>query len=175
MESESPAVRSLRRVLLETRTRHAIIGGAAVVKYGKPRATVDLDVLAEVRGPRHLSELLQKFSAEKFKTEAVTEKTVKVQKGGLPVEIVAATGPFEKQVLSRATTRRLLGVHLKFATPEDVVILKAVRASPLDIEDIRGICAGRKLDRNYLFRESKKVGPNTHRVVVGTCGLRRRT
>lgn len=47
--------------------------------------------------------------------------------------------PFESEVIERARPSGEPGLPLRLATPEDLVILKAIASRPKDLEDIRNI------------------------------------
>jgi Nucleotidyl transferase of unknown function (DUF2204) len=47
--------------------------------------------------------------------------------------------PFEAELVSRASARQIKGVRFPLATPEDIIIMKALALRPRDVVDIEGI------------------------------------
>ena len=61
--------------------------------------------------------------------------------------------PFESEVIERAKPSGEPDVPLRLATPEDLVILKAIASRPKDLEDIRNIAVTYpEMDRKRIER-----------------------
>jgi predicted nucleotidyltransferase len=125
----------------------AIIGGIAASLLGRPRVTKDVDlvVLAE---ESTWAELLAsgKLHGIVPRVEDALEfaRTTRVllllhEPSGVELDISFASLPFERELIERATVRSVRGVSFKLATPEDLLIMKALALRPRDIADIEGI------------------------------------
>ena len=55
------------------------------------------------------------------------------------VDFVFSFAGYEREAISRAMTVEIGGAQVRFASVEDLVILKLVAGRPRDVEDVRGI------------------------------------
>ena len=134
-----------------------VIGGVAVGAVAEARTTKDIDlvlVAPEDDVSRLISQaavagLVPRISdAEEF---ARLRRVVllKHEQTAIPVDISLGVLPFELEAVARGENKAIGGVTVRVATPEDLIILKAVAHRPQDLVDIQTI-----LDRNpHLDRE----------------------
>ena len=91
--AESPDYKELLQLLNEFKVDYLIVGGFAVMKYGEPRYTKDLDVWVDssATNSRRLFEALKKFGApldhDGITAETFTEKQIVYQIGIARVRI----------------------------------------------------------------------------------------
>ena len=91
--AESPDCKKLLQLLNEFEVEYLIIGGFAVMKYGEPRYTKDLDLWVHSTAPNSLGliDALRKFGApldnDGITVETFSEKQVVYQIGIAPVRI----------------------------------------------------------------------------------------
>lgn len=121
-----------------------VIGGIAVIARGVPRHTVDVD--AAVWGERLELSHLFAVLAEHGITARVPDAEVFARQrqvlllrhdpSGQTLEISLAWLPFEWDALQRATIVDFGGVKIPVATPEDLVVYKAVAWRDRDKSDI---------------------------------------
>ena len=138
-----------------------VIGGQAVLLYGEPRLTRDIDVTLGVGTDRlptvlHLLEEIplrplpedpETFVGQTMVLPALHDAT------GVRVDLVFSWTQFERQALARARFVTLGGESVPFASPEDVVILKIFAGRPRDLEDVASIVQNQNdLDRTYIRR-----------------------
>ena len=72
---------------------------------------------------------------------------LKHEPSGIEIDLSLAGRPFEREVIERAVERSVRGVSFRVATPEDIVVMKAIAMRPRDIADIGAILeAGHELD-----------------------------
>lgn len=136
-----------------------VIGGQAVLLYGEPRLTRDIDVTLGVGADRlptilallgeiplrPLPESPEAFVGETLVLPALHEAT------GVRVDLVFSFTPFELQAIARARTVVLAGEEVRFATAEDVIIHKIFAGRPRDLEDVASILRNQPgLDRAYI-------------------------
>jgi len=136
-----------------------IIGGQAVLLYGEPRLTRDIDITLGVdpaalniileaindMSLKPLPENLESFVAKTMVLPALDEKT------GIRVDFIFSFTPYEAEAIARARKIEMSGTEVFFASPEDVIIHKIFAGRPLDIEDVKSILLKNKnLDLRYI-------------------------
>jgi hypothetical protein len=140
---------------------YMLIGGQAVLLYGEPRLTRDIDItlgvdidkfqsiisLIDDLSLKNLPDNVEKFVRETMVLPAIHEET------GIRIDFIFSFSPYERQAIARAKKVQILDQGVYFATPEDVIIHKIVAGRPRDIEDVRGILLKMKdLDIAYVSR-----------------------
>jgi hypothetical protein len=138
-----------------------VIGGQAVLLYGEPRLTRDIDITLGV-GTDRLPDVLTLLPEIPLRpipedTETFVEQTMVLpalhEDTGVRVDLVFSWTPFERQAISRARRVVLGGEPVPFASPEDVVIHKIFAGRPRDLEDVVSIVRNQgDLDRAYVLR-----------------------
>jgi hypothetical protein len=132
-------------------TRHSlpymIIGGQAVLLYGEPRLTRDIDITLGV-GVDHIEELLAVVRELSLKPvpediESFVRQTMVLpafdETTGIRVDFIFSFTPYETGAIKRARRIKILEQDVCFASPEDVIIHKIFAGRPRDIEDVRTI------------------------------------
>ncbi|MBE0713707.1 MAG: nucleotidyl transferase AbiEii/AbiGii toxin family protein, partial [Candidatus Aminicenantes bacterium] len=126
---------------------YMIIGGQAVLLYGEPRLTKDIDITLGV-GVEKLPLITEAVTALGLKIEAdEVESFVKEtmvlptseSKSGIRVDFVFSFSPFEREAIARARVLRYDEVPVRFASLEDLIIHKVVAGRARDIEDVKAI------------------------------------
>ena len=123
-----------------------VIGGLAVLRWGEPRATrdVDLSVLAPYGEERRaLDALLARFSPRRpdARDFALSSRVLLLRTTvGPEADVALAAYPFELEAISRATTWCPLPEVCVLTCPaEHLLVYKLVAARPRDLLDIEGI------------------------------------
>jgi hypothetical protein len=126
--------------------RFCIIGGLAVVRWGQPRLTQDVDfsLLTGLGAEQHyIDALLAAFrpripDAAPF---ALQSRVLLVWAANdVPIDIALAAFPYEEQVIARASEFEFVpGLPLLTASAEDTLVLKAFAARDTDWVDVEGI------------------------------------
>jgi len=138
---------NLGRTLDEHGIPYMIVGGQAVLIYGEPRLTRDIDItlgigveeLQRVRdvasrlGLKILVEDADDFVRRTMVLPTLDEKT------GIRVDFIFSFTPYERQAIERANRVKLGDVAVNFASVEDVIIHKVIAGRPRDIEDAKTI------------------------------------
>ncbi len=142
--------------------RFCIIGGLAVIRWGQPRATRDVDISLFVEfghEEAYVNELFDEYEqripdAREF---ALSSRVALIQaSNGTPVDIALAGFPYEEQFIQRATAFEYApDVSLVTASAEDIVVLKAFASRHRDWDDVQGIAIRQmlSLDWDYVFAE----------------------
>jgi len=124
-----------------------IIGGQAVLLYGEPRLTRDIDVtlgvsidalpkIIEITKDLNLKPLTSKI------TEFVRQTMVlptRDESTGIRVDFIFSFTPYELQAIERAREVLLKKTPVKFASPEDVIIHKVFAGRGRDLDDVKSI------------------------------------
>lgn len=142
--------------------KFCLIGGLAVVRWGRPRTTRDVDIslLTEWGDEeRYVDRLLERFVGRvaEPKEFALRARVLLVRgSNGTPIDIALASIAFERQVIERATYFDYAdGCSLLTASADDLIVLKAFADRPQDWVDLEGIIArnSKKLDRKRIVRD----------------------
>jgi predicted nucleotidyltransferase len=131
------------------RVQGVVIGGLAVALLGRPRVTRDVDamvLLSAERWPEFLDSgkafgfLPRQPDALEFAQETRV-LLLRHQQTGIDVDIALGCLPFEEEAVARAALVQVEGIAVPLATPEDLVIMKAIAHRERDLNDIEGLLA----------------------------------
>ena len=124
---------------------YMVIGGQAVLIYGEPRLTKDIDITLGV-GVSKLSEInsiVEKLNLKILVDENFVQNTMVLlvidEKTGIRVDFIFSFSLYEKQAIKRATDIKFGNTIVRFASLEDLVIHKIIAGRAIDIEDVRSI------------------------------------
>ena len=140
----------IKRIAAELSGRgipYMIIGGQAVLLYGEPRLTKDIDITLGV-GVEELPVIKDAIRAlglsiESDDVDTFVKDTMVLpaadKKSGIRVDFVFSFSPFERAAIQRAKEVRFDEVPVRFASLEDLVIHKMVAGRARDLEDVKSI------------------------------------
>ena len=125
---------------------YMVIGGQAVLLYGEPRLTKDIDITLGAsldRLPDVLA-LAEKVALKPLVVpETFTRQTMVLPcedpTTGIRVDLVFSFSPYERQALERVRRVRMGQTNVRFASLEDVIIHKVIAGRPRDLEDVRAM------------------------------------
>jgi predicted nucleotidyltransferase len=158
------ALRALERWLRAEKISHVFIGGIAIGFVGKPRTTRDVDAIV-LLGDRPVRRFVESAEAGGFPAR-ISDATTFAQRSrvfllrhsdsGVDIDLSAGALPFEEETIRRARRVPVGRLTVPVATPEDLVILKAIAGRPQDIADISGLLAvNPDLDRGRARAHTK--------------------
>ena len=138
---------ALAGALSRLHARWYVFGAQAVVLWGRPRLTADIDVTVRMdpEDPEQLVRTLESsgFSLRIGHTPEFVRRTRVLPfvhtASGLPVDVVLAGPGLEELFLSRAVPVRMGTLTVPVISPEDLIATKILAGRPKDIEDIRSI------------------------------------
>jgi len=158
----------LRRVageLKQASIPYMVIGGQAVLLYGEPRLTRDIDVTLGI-GVSELARIKKVLPAMGLKVlvkkdQEFVERTMvlptKDRESDIRVDFIFSFSPYERQAIGRAKNIKVGRTQVKFASLEDLVIHKVVSGRPRDLEDIKSILVKNpKYDSDYISKWLKE-------------------
>ncbi len=137
------------RAMRERGARWYVYGGQAVLAYGRPRMTADVDITVDLgsSSPSELLVTLEKYGFETtFPLSAELLAQLKLLRmvhvpTKVPLDVVIATGGIEQMVLARTRTVELSGVEVPLISVEDLIALKVLAGRRKDLDDVRGVLA----------------------------------
>jgi len=151
----------IAEALKNARISYMVIVAQAVLVYGRPRFTADIDVTlgVDVDQLSTLKKIAEEISLrpvrpdfERFAMQtnvfSVLEDATKIK-----VDFIFSFSPYEREAIKRAKPIEIQQTTVYYASPEDVVIHKIVAGRPLDIEDAKSIINVQpSLDRSYILK-----------------------
>lgn len=141
-------LRALAHVLADVGAAWYVFGAQAVLVWGRPRFTADIDVtvrLVPEEPERFVAAMAQAGFAIRFEAGDDFVRRTRVlpfvhQASGWPLDVVLAGPGLEERFLSRAVSVDF-GDDLRVPVlcAEDLIVTKVLAGRPNDLEDIRGI------------------------------------
>lgn len=125
---------------------YMVIGGQAVLLYGEPRVTKDIDITLGVDVDR-IDDILAVATAAGIRplVEAsdFTRRTMVLpcadDASGLRVDFIFSFTPYESEAIARGRDLQVGTASVRFIGPEDLIIHKILAGRPRDLEDVRTI------------------------------------
>jgi len=147
---------------------YMIIGGQAVLLYGTPRLTRDIDITLGIDTDKFLliegicRELGLKILPENPEDFARETKVLPAEESKLRIRVdfIFSFTPYEAQAIKRTKKVLMNDYPVKFASCGDVVIHKMLAARAVDEEDVRNILIKNKssVDIKYIKRWLSEFG-----------------
>jgi len=147
---------------------YMIIGGQAVLVYGRPRLTRDIDITLGVDTDKFA---LIEGVCEKLKLKTLVEnpqdfaRDTKVLPTEEPdsrvrVDFIFSFTPYEAQAIKTAKQVLIDDYPVRFASCEDVIIHKMVAGRAVDEEDVKSILVKNRdiIDFEYIDRWLSEFG-----------------
>ncbi len=144
---------------------YMIIGGQAVLYYGEPRFTRDIDITlgVNISSLQKVISLISKLNLsilvkdiEDFAKKTMVLPTID-ESSGIRVDFIFSHLIYERQAIKRAREVKFGKTLVKMASLEDVVIHKVIAGRARDIEDIKAILSKNPgFDTRYILRWLKK-------------------
>ncbi len=138
-------------VLARWGDRWFLFGAQAVLLWGRPRLTADVDITARLQ-PEDARGFCADMEGAGFqlrvadpvaflaRTRVLPFLHLPTQ---LPLDLVLAGPGLEEQFLDRAVRVEMEGLSVPVIAPEDLVVMKILAGRPKDIEDVRAVLAER--------------------------------
>ena len=165
----------ISRLLKRLRIPYLVTGGIAVLVWGRPRFTADIDIVVEFKEKdlKRLEKGLLKLGKSGY-VEIASMRQALADEGefnfidgetGVKIDfwLIKKKDLFDLSRLKRRVAKNILGEKIYFTSPEDLILIKALwyKMSPMSrqLEDIESILkiSEKKLDREYLRKWIKKL------------------
>ncbi len=165
--------RLLERLALALERAHIpymVIGGQAVLLYGEPRLTKDIDVtlgvdvakLSEIQALAADLQLKVLVDAETFARQTMVLPCEEIE-SGIRVDFIFSNSTYERMALERARAVPIGGAQVRFAGLEDLIIHKIVAGRPRDLEDVTQLLRKNpRVDGAYIERWLKDFSAALH-------------
>jgi len=153
-------IKKVAQYLDENNIPYMIIGGQAVLLYGTPRLTRDIDIILGIDtnkfpliedicrklGLKVLPENPEDFAVE---TKVLPTEDTHLQ---IRVDFIFSFTPYEAQAIKRTKKVIMDDYPVKFASCEDVIIHKMIAGRAIDNEDVKNILIKNKnsIDIEYI-------------------------
>jgi hypothetical protein len=128
--------------VLRSRGRWYVFGAQAVIAYGVPRLSADVDITLELP-PADAERFVRDMEAAGFALRVDNPAFVRTTRvmpfvhlpTGMPLDVVLAGSGLEDSFLSRARSVDVAGTVLPIIHPEDLIVAKILAGRPKDLED----------------------------------------
>ena len=141
--------------------RWYLFGAQAVVAYGVPRLSADVDVTVEL-DPDDSERFVEEMEAGGFTLRVDDPEFVRRTRvmpfvhvaTGMPLDVVLAGSGLEDEFLGRAKTTDIGGIDVPLIDVADLVISKILAGRPKDMADARSLwrAHGSSADRRRVVR-----------------------
>lgn len=147
LSAPAQVLAAVRDVLANWGSRWYVFGAQAVMLWGRPRLTADVDITVRLE-PEDASSFCADMERAGFQLrvsdrEAFMARTRVLpflhQTTQLPLDIVLAGPGLEEQFLQRAVRVDIEGIAVPIITPEDLLVTKILAGRPKDLEDVRSV------------------------------------
>lgn len=153
-------IKKIARRLDEDKIPYMVIGGQAVLVYGRARLTRDIDITLgiDTDGFSLVEKVCKKLNLrilpEKPEEFAGETKVLPTEepKSKIRVDFVFSSSEYERKALERVVPVQIDNYPVMFASCEDVIIHKIVAGRAVDEEDVKSILVKNKdsIDLEYI-------------------------
>lgn len=167
---------NVARVLNRLKIPYIITGGIAILIWGRPRFTADIDIVIEIKETDidNLERGLLKVSKSGYVDINLMRQAIMNKsefnfidgETGVKVDfwILKEGDFFDASRIKRRVAKKIFGEKVYFSSAEDLILVKLswYKISPSDrqLDDVKSILkiSGDKLDIKYLNKWAKKLG-----------------
>lgn len=154
-------IKNVVKELDKKRIEYMIIGGQAVLIYGEPRLTRDIDITVGTTPERY--EDIEKITKD-LNLKIIPEKPFDFVKktmvlpaideeSGIRIDFIFSFSEYEKTALKRVNKIKIDDTEVCYASVEDVIIHKIISGRERDIEDVKSILfKNKKFDEKYILK-----------------------
>jgi len=153
-------IKKITQRLDQDKIPYMIIGGQAVLLYGTPRLTRDIDITLGVDTDNFAlietvcKDLRLKILPDNPQDFARETKVLPAEepKSKIRVDFIFSFTAYEQQAIERSKEILMDGYPVKFASCEDLIIHKMLAARAVDAEDVKNILIKNKdsIDLKYI-------------------------
>ena len=158
-------LKKVARQLNHSKIPYMLVGGQAVLYYGEPRLTKDIDITLGIT-VEEITQVLKIIKSLKLRIItkqplAFARRTmilpVQERSTGIRIDFIFSFSPYERLAIMNAKTMKIGGVAVKIASLEDLVVHKIIAGRARDIDDVKSILLkNRKYNKPYIVRWLKE-------------------
>ncbi len=152
-------IKRIAQRLDEDKIPYMIIGGQAILLYGRPRLTRDIDITLGIDADEFA--LVEK-ACKKLKLKILPKKPedfvretrilpAEEAKSRIRVDFIFSFSEYETQAIKRAKCVDIDNYPIKFTSREDVIIHKMVAGRAIDEEDVKSVLAKNRKAINFKY------------------------
>ncbi|MBU2544859.1 hypothetical protein KKC65_00175 [Patescibacteria group bacterium] len=163
-------------ILHELNIPYIITGGMAVLIWGRPRFTADVDIIVELDygNVDNLTKALLMLGEASYIDKGMIKEALESEgefnfihgDSGIKVDfwILKKNDPFDSSRIKRKVVKSIANKKIYFSSAEDLILSKLdwyqQSQSTRHLEDIESVLhvSGKKLDMDYLNKWTKKLG-----------------
>lgn len=162
----------IAKILEGLKIPYLVTGGIAVLLWGRPRFTADIDIVVNLQ-PENIEDLTSalkelKGYADEDEMKHALEKKDEFNfidpNSGIKIDFwILKNDEFDASRLKRRVSREIMGQKIYFTSPEDLILIKLIwykeSSSSRHLEDIESILkiSGDKIDRIYIQEWAAKL------------------
>ncbi len=154
-------IKKIAKGLEQLKIPYMIIGGQAVLLYGEPRLTKDIDITLGL-GPEEVEKIVRFVQsnnwkilvpdAEKFVKETMVLPVIDLD-SGIRIDFIFSFSLYEQEAMNRVKLVEIEDQEVRFASLEDLIIHKIIAGRPRDIEDVVSLIQKNpEVDEKYIRR-----------------------
>ena len=165
-EDLEAALRDIVLALRQVRIPYMLIGALALPVWGRPRATLDIDVM--ILAAEIPDRLIMRLSALGFHRDLEWERQNPFLQGvqarfrskTLTLDILLRRDQHHEDAFRRRCKKYHRDMYIWFPSAEDLILLKLRAGRHTDFDDVAGILerVGDTLDLRYLSRWARRLG-----------------
>ncbi|MCP5102369.1 MAG: nucleotidyltransferase family protein [bacterium] len=145
---------------------YIILGGQAVLLYGEPRLTKDIDITIglNIDAVDKIAAILKKIGVvpipgdfQQFVKRTMVLPLIN-KESGIRVDIIFSFSEFERSAIKRANIVKIDDTDVHYVSLEDLIVFKVFSGRPRDREDVRLILIkNKKMDLSYVRKKLKEL------------------
>lgn len=160
------AAREVQELFERHGWKSCLIGGLAVIRWGRKRTTDDADftLLTGFGDEKQFLDVIAAQFREREPDEINFALSARVYRGyasnGMPVDIALAAFPFEEEMIDRAEPYEFMpGCVLRVCAVQDLIVMKAFAGRSQDLADLQYLIAWhwKSLDWNFIERQLSEI------------------
>lgn len=141
---------------------YMVVGGQAVLLYGEPRLTRDIDITLGVSSD-DLSKVLEAFRGLRIRLlpqdpQAFVRSTMTLpihhEVSGVRIDLIFSFSTFERDAIRRVNRIQVGAGLVNYVSLEDLIVMKIIAGRPRDLEDVRAILRRNPNGDREQIRES---------------------
>jgi len=164
------------KILNRLNIPYFVTGGMAVLIWGRPRFTADIDIVIQLKyeNVAKLKDAILAFRKKGYIDEEAMKEAIKHKgefnfidvESGVKIDfwILKESDSTAQKQLKRKISKKIFNESIFFISPEDLILNKLdwyeKSQSSRHLEDAESVIkvSGRKLDKNYLKKQAAKLG-----------------